>query len=128
MDQQKKTGRFTVRQERKFRRFNLRYPVHVEFRSREPVFQVDTVSRNVSAGGLLLEAHLLIPQGTSVSFVMILRGSQFVHPIELAGEGEVVRVEPGGPEAGFGIAVKCTSPISRIDHSLGQSSRVKAVI
>jgi hypothetical protein len=128
MDQQNNTAYSTARQERKFRRFNLRYPVHVEFRSTEAVSQVDAVSRNVSAGGLLLKAPLLIPQGSSVRFVMILRGRQFVHPIELAGEGEVVRVEPGGPEAGFGIAVKGTSPIIHIDHSLGRPSRVKAAI
>src|SRR5208337_2481376 len=99
-----------------FRRFNLRYPVHVEFRSGELVSELDTVSRNVSTGGLLLEAPLLIPQGSSVSFVMILRGNQFVQPIELSGEGDVVRVEPGAPEAGFGIAVKCISSIRQIEH------------
>jgi hypothetical protein len=119
MDREDGTTRSTARQERKYRRFKLRYPVHVEFRSGELVSQVDTVSRNVSAGGLLLESPSLIPQGSSVRFVMILRGSQFVHPIELAGEGEVVRVEPGGPDAGFGIAVKCTSPIRQIEHLLG---------
>ena len=115
-DPEDNTAHSTTWQERKFRRFNLRYPVHVEFRSSEPVSQADTVSRNVSVGGLLLEAPLLIPQGSSVSFVMILRGSQFAGSIELAGEGEVVRVEPGGSEAGFGIAVKCTSPIRQIEH------------
>jgi len=116
MDRQDNTTRSTARQERKFRRFKLRYPVHVEFHSSKPASQVDAVSRNVSAGGLLLESPLLIPQGSAVSFVIILRGSQFVHPIELSGEGDVVRVEPGGPEAGFGIAVKCTSPIRQIEH------------
>ena len=110
------TAHSTAQQERRYRRFKLRYPVHVEFRSGELVSQFDTVSRNVSGGGLLLEAPLLIPQGSSVSFVMILRGSQFIRPIELASEGEVVRVEPGGPEAGFRIAVKCTTPISQIQH------------
>ena len=121
-DRQDNTANSTARQERKYRRLKLRYPVHVEFHSSEPVSQVDTISGNVSAGGLLLKAPLLIPQGSSVSFVMILRGSQFVRPIELAGEGEVVRVEPGGPEAGFGIAVKCTTPIRQIEHYSGCSS------
>jgi hypothetical protein len=102
----------------KFRRFPLRYPVHVEFRSGELVSELDTVSRNVSVGGLFLEAPLLIPQGSAVSFVMILRGSQFVQAIELSGEGDVVRVEPGAPEARFGIAVKCTAPIRQIENYL----------
>jgi hypothetical protein len=86
-DRQDNTANSTARQERKYRRLKLRYTVHVEFRPSELVSEVDTVSRNVSAGGLLLEAPLLIPQGSSVSFVMILRGSQFVRPIELSGEG-----------------------------------------
>ncbi len=47
---------------------------------------------------------------------MILQGSQFVRPIELSGEGDVVRVEPSAPDAGFGIAVKCTSSIRQIEH------------
>lgn len=115
-DPEYNTADSSARQERKFRRFKLSYPVHVKFRSGELVSELDTVSRNVSAGGLLLETPLLIPRGSSVSFVMILRGSQFVCPIELSGEGEVVRVEPGGPEAGFGVAVKCTSPIHQIEH------------
>lgn len=120
MDQQDDTTRSTARQERKFRRFKLRYPVHVEFRSGELASELDTVSRNVCAGGLLLEAPVLIPQGSAVSFVMILRGSQFVQPIELSGEGDVVRVEPGGPEAGFGIAVRCTTPIRQFENYLRQ--------
>lgn len=116
MDREHNRTRSIARQERKFRRFQLRYPVHVEVRSGELVSEVDTVSRNVSARGLLFEAPLLIPLGSSVSFVMILRGSQFVRTIELAGEAEVVRVDPGGPEAGFGIAMKCSSPIRQIEH------------
>jgi hypothetical protein len=122
IDRQDNTTRFTARQERKFRRFPLSYPVHVEFRSGELVSELDTVSRNVSTGGLLSEAPLLIPQGSSVSFVMILRGSQFAGPIELSGEGDVVRVEPGRAEAGFGIAVKCISPIRQIEHYSRRSS------
>jgi len=116
MDKQNNTAQSIAGQERKFRRFKLRYPVHVEFRSGKLVSELDTVSRNVSAGGLLLEAPLLIPQGSSVRFVMILRGSQFVRSVELAGEGDVVRVEPGGPETGFGIALKCISPITQMEH------------
>lgn len=59
-DRQDNTADSTARQERKFRRFKLRYPVHVEFRSGELVSELDAVSRNVSTGGLLLEAPLLI--------------------------------------------------------------------
>jgi hypothetical protein len=90
--------------------------------SSELVSEVDTVSRNVSVGGLFLEAPLPIPEFSSVSFVLILRSRQFDLPIELAGEGEVVRVEPIGPGAGFGIAVKCTSPINQLESFLSPTA------
>ena len=105
-----------ARQERQYRRFKLSCPVHVEFHSGEIISRTDTVSRNVSAGGLLLDAPILIPQGSSVSFIMILRSGQFVQSIKLVGQGEVMRVEACGPEPEFGIAVKCTSPITQIEH------------
>ena len=101
-----------------YRRFELRYPVHLTFRSGELVSEVDAFCKNVSVGGLLVDAPLLIPQHTSVSFVMILRGPPIIHPIELVGEGEVVRVEPGGIEPGFGIAVKYTTPITQFESFL----------
>ena len=42
--------------------------------------------------------------------------ARFVRPIEIPGKGDVVRVEPDGPEAGFGIAVKRTTPIRQIER------------
>jgi len=119
MHRQDDTARSTARQERKYRRFKLSCPVHVEFWSGELVSEVDAVSRNVSVGGLLLEAPSPIPPYSSVSFVLILRGRHFSRPIKLAGEGEVVRVEPSCPETGFGIAVKCTNSISQLEGFLG---------
>jgi len=121
MHPQDNTTRSAAQEKRKYRRFNLRYPAHLKVAS-ELVSKVDTVSRNVSVGGLLLEAPLAIPQFSSVSFVLILRSRQFDLPIELAGEGEVVRVEPIGPEAGFGIAVKCTSPMRKLESFLSSTA------
>jgi len=122
MDRQDNTTCSSARQERKYRRFKLTYPVHVKFRSGELVSEVDAVSRNVSVGGLLIEAPLLIPQYSSVSFVLILRGPPIIRPIELAGEGEVLRVEPSEPEAGFRIAVKYTSPITQLEGFLSPTA------
>jgi hypothetical protein len=119
MDRKDNTNPPAARKERQYRRFKLRFPVHVEFLSGELVSEIDGVSRNVSVGGLLLETPVLIPQYTSVNFVVLLRGSQFVRPIDLAGEGEVVRVESCGPEAGFAVAVKCTNPITQLETFLG---------
>jgi hypothetical protein len=117
MQPQDNTTRSAAQEKRKHRRFNVRYPAHLKVSS-EPVSKVDTVSRNVSVGGLLLEAPSPIPQFSSVSFVLILRSRQFDLPIELAGKGEVVRVEPIGPEAGFGIAVKCMGPMRKLESFL----------
>jgi hypothetical protein len=121
MQPQDNTTRSAAQEKRKYRRFNLRYPAHLKVSS-ELVSKVDTVSRNVSVGGLLLESPLQIPEFSSVSFVLILRSRQFDLPIELAGEGEVVRVEPLGPEAGFGIAVKCTSPMRKLESFLNPTA------
>ena len=41
-----------------------------------------------------------------------------IRPIQVVGEGEVVRVEPHGPGARFVIAVKCKRPISQMQHAL----------
>jgi hypothetical protein len=90
--------------------------------SGELISEVDAVSRDVSVGGLFLETPLPIAEFSSVSFVLILRGHQFDLPIELAGEGEVVRVEPIGLEAGFGIAVKCRRPINQLESFLSPTA------
>jgi hypothetical protein len=103
--------------ERMYRRFNLRYPVHVKFRSGNLVSELDTMSRNVSLGGMLLETASPIPEQTSVSFVMTLKGGRIARPIELAGDGQVVRVENSQTPA-YAIAVQCKDPIIQIEPYL----------
>jgi len=104
--------------ERRYRRFNLEYPVRVKFLAGSSVSELDTVSRNVSIGGMLLEAPSAIPQHSPVSFLMTLQGGPIVHPIELAGEGKVVRVEPIGAGTGFAVAVECDRPIAQMEGYL----------
>jgi hypothetical protein len=105
-------------QERKYRRFNLRYPVHVTFHSGNLVSELDAVSRNVSLGGMLLETAAVIPQHSPVSFLMTVQTGRMVQPIKLAGEGEVVRVENVPAGAGFAVAVACKYPIAQIESIL----------
>jgi hypothetical protein len=105
-------------QERKYRRFPLRYPVHVSFPLGNSVSELQAVSQNVSIGGLLLETPSPIPQHCSVSFTMTVQGGPVARPIELVGEGRVVRIEPRGPGAGFAIAVECNRPISQMETYL----------
>lgn len=100
-------------EERRYRRFKLRYPVHLLFRSGELISEVDTLSRDVSVGGLLVESPVLIPQNAAVNFVISLRG-RTLRPVELMGEGRVVRVEHA-KAAEFAVAIECKNPISQID-------------
>jgi PilZ domain len=104
--------------ERKYRRFNLRYPVRVTLQSGECVSQIEAMSRNVSIGGLLLETHSLIPEHSQVSFVMTIAGPPVPHPVELVGEGSVVRVERT-PET-VRVAVECKTPIAHIERYFPQ--------
>jgi len=101
-------------QERRYRRFKLRCPVHLAFRSGELTSEADAVSQDVSIGGLLLTCPILVPEHSAVSFVISLRG-RMLRPVELMGDGKVVRVEPGASELEFVIAVECNNPITQIE-------------
>lgn len=106
--------------ERKYRRFKLRYPVRLMFRTRQGVSAVDTFSRDVSVGGLALQSPVSLPEHSAVSFVISLRGVT-LRPIELVGEGEVVRVERSASK-GFCVAVACQKPISQIEPYLSETA------
>jgi hypothetical protein len=100
-------------QERKHRRFSLRYPVRLKVLSTDSMVELDAVSRNISIGGLLLETSRMIPQHTPVSFIVTVRGAQVARPIQFVGQGEVVRVDAKATEQVFAIAVECNRPITR---------------
>jgi len=100
---------------RKYRRFNLRYPVHGTFSFGNTVSEFDAVSLNVSIGGLLIETASEISPHSLVKFTMTLQGGMVVRPICLAGEGEAVRLEPAQPDACFAVAVACNRPIVNIE-------------
>ena len=107
-------GRHPRLKERRYRRFSLRYPVSVKFDLGNSVSELRAVSRNISIGGVLLEADSAIPQHCDVKFIMTVLGHHIIGPTQIIGEGEVVRVEPHGSGAGFAIAVKCKRPISEL--------------
>jgi len=110
-------GRPPYRSQRKYRRFSGTYPVHLTFQRGEPLTELEAVSKNVSIGGMLLKTASPVPQRSSVNFTIRLHGIQTLRPIDLVGEGEVVRVEPRGAE-GFAIAIKCSRPFSQIETYL----------
>jgi hypothetical protein len=103
--------------ERKYRCFPGTYPVHLTFQSGAPLTEVEAISKNVSIGGMLLKTASPIPQRSSVNFTIRLYGIQTLRPINLVGEGRVVRVEPQGGE-GIAIAIECSRPISQIETYL----------
>ena len=106
------------RHERKHRRFHLECPVRVKFQAANSATEVETISQNVSIGGLLVKSAAMIPEHTPVTFVIIVQGEQAVHPIYLAGEGKIVRVENGQDDAMFAIAVECRAPIIQLEEHL----------
>jgi len=96
---------------RKYRRFALRYRIRVKVRSAGQHSLFEGVTRNISAGGLLLESPTRIPKRSAVSFTIIAQGGYVIHPIAFAGKGKVVRIEPAPRQAGYAIALKCVRPI-----------------
>ena len=107
---------------RKYRRFSLRYPVLVEFPAGSAIREVQTKSRNVSIGGLLLESAFALPKSQPLSFTLTVHGGSIVSPIKFFGEGKVVRVEPHGSGAGFTVALECTHPIGQMEDYLAGSA------
>lgn len=107
---------------RKYRRFDLQFPVCLSFPAGESVREIDAVSRNVSIGGLLLRADNRITPQTPVTLTMHVQGPWFRRPVRLQGEGKVVRVEDLGPGAGFAIAVECTHSITEMEDHLSAAS------
>lgn len=105
------------RRERKYRRFDLQFPVHLSFPSSGTVLERDTISSNVSIGGLLLRATDSLPPHTQVSLTMDVQHPRLRRPFRLLGEGEVVRVERLESGSGFAIAIECKHPITELeDH------------
>jgi hypothetical protein len=104
--------------ERKYRRFDLHFPVSLNLPSQE----LKAITRNVSIGGLLLNTTDYIPPHTRLTFTMEVRGSVSSRPVHLLGEGEVVRVEPLATGLGFAVAVQCQHPISQMEEHLPAAS------
>lgn len=109
-------------QDRRYRRFSLRYPVNVKVDLGNSVSEFRAVSNNVSIGGIMLEADSAIPQHSDVSFTLMIQQHPIFGFAQIMGDGEVVRVEPHASGAGFAIAVKCKRPISELRSYLPASS------
>ena len=91
--------------------FIRRPPRHGEF----------SYTEESSLGGVLLEAATPIPQHCDVTFAMAVPEHHNIGAVQLAGEGEVVRVEAHQSGTGFAIAVKCRRPLSKLEDYLPTS-------
>lgn len=103
-------------EKRRYRRFDLQFPVHLRFPSSANVHELRTISRNISIGGLLLKAADSPPPQIAVSFMIELQGPPLRRLIQLLGDGQVVRVERLEASIGFAIAIECKRPIAEIEN------------
>jgi hypothetical protein len=103
------------RERRQHSRYSLHCPVSLTFSVRNSVSELQAMSKNVSLGGLLLEAASTIPRNCPVEFTMIVQGNGLTRTIHLAGDGKVVRTGPSSNHQ-FEIAVECTHPITEIER------------
>jgi hypothetical protein len=101
-------------QRRKHPRFQLNYPVQLKVAGEGGFQELEAMSDNISLGGLLVQAARPVPQNCAVEFVMTVQRSGMSRPIRLKSSGRVVRVEEHSAGIGFGIAIECKRPITRI--------------
>lgn len=103
---------------RNHRRFALAFPVRLKYQTESTTAEIETVSKNLSVGGLLVRSAYPVPQHATVSFVVSVHGGQSVRPIHLQGEGQIVRIENEEAEGTFVIAVKCDAPVTHLEEYL----------
>lgn len=110
----------TYSPERRHRRFNLCYPVVLRLPPGDPVSalgDLQTMSRNVSIGGLLVDCPVSISAKSQVSFTIVVQRADAARPILLESEGKVVRVEPQ-PSGSFAVAIEYSRPLTQMEPYL----------
>jgi len=103
---------------RSHRRFELEFPVRLKFQVGSTSSEIETVSKNVSIGGLLVRSVLPVPEDIPINFILSVHGRESLRPVHLLGEGRIVRVESGEVEGTFIIAVKCTALVTQLKEYL----------
>jgi PilZ domain-containing protein len=104
--------------DRRYHRFNLEFPVRVKFLMGVANVQIDSVSKNLSIGGLLIRSTIAIPTHTELTFTLSVYGKEAVRPTYLVGEGEVVRIAGDEKEENFLVAVECKVPVAQLEEYL----------
>ena len=106
------------RQERKYRRFELKCPVILRYSEAHTPAEIEVVSQNVSIGGLLVKSASVIPEHTPVNFIISVQADGAVQPIYLTGEGQIVRVTKTQDNGMSTLAVECQAPITGMEGYL----------
>jgi hypothetical protein len=107
-----------TRRDRRYHRFKLAFPVRLNFLLGVANVQIDSVSKNLSIGDLLVRSTVLIPTHTELSFTLSVYGKGAVRPIYLVGQGEVVRVCADESEGNFLVAIECKVPVTELEEYL----------
>jgi hypothetical protein len=118
MERSKTLHEASVWRGRTYRRFRLEFPVRLKYRNGPSTTEIDTVSKDLSLGGLLVRSALPVPEHTLVSFVLSVHGSQSLRPVYLIGDGEVVRVETTAVDVPFALAIRCNAPVTELEEYL----------
>ena len=103
---------------RRFRRFNIEYPVMVQYQIGGTNAEVEAVTKNVSIGGILISSAIEIPLHTPVRFKICIRKDKRARCIHLVGEGKIIRVEHAENKGEVAIAVECDVPIAHLEENL----------
>jgi len=114
-------SRTRIRQERRYRRFKLKFPVHLLVQYDQGILELDAISRDVSIGGLLLDCPALIPPHSPVNFVISMQ-SRSLRALELVVDGTVVRSGTMTLNGNVAVALECNSPIAQIESYLADNS------
>jgi hypothetical protein len=104
--------------QRKHVRYQLEFPVELRCFVEGAVTELEATSRNISLGGLLVEAREVVPSNCDVEFEMTVRTEPVRPGIRLRGIGHVVRVEPSDSGSGFLLALQCEGPMKRVLQDL----------
>jgi len=111
------TSTTTYLQARRYRRYRLQAPVKVSFPLGDSVLELETVSRDVSEGGLLVESNVPLPRDSHVFLSMHVQSRDEERAVFLEGQGAVVRVAQ--ERSKYVIAVRCIRPLSEVQSQCG---------
>lgn len=95
-------------------RYGLCYAATVRFQEKGSVREIRAVSQNISASGILLRVAAAIARHSRVSLVIGIQEDHMLRRVQLAAEGQVVRVEPDENGTVSLVAIKCDQLMSEV--------------